>query len=98
MAENSSHHEKALLLRVADGDEGAFRRLYDLYEPLIYGTALSYLKSPDWARDLVQDVFLTVWTQRARLAAVEKPEAFLFIIQIINKDTTLNAMNTWNSA
>ncbi len=89
MSTNQSYNEQGLLSRIAEGDESAFRQLYDLHEPLVYGTALSYLKSPDWARDIVQDIFLKIWLKRIELRKMEKPEDFLFIM---TRNEVLNAL------
>lgn len=72
--------EKALLLLVAEGDRGAFKSLYDHYWNDLYSLALSFLKSPDWAQDTVQDLFLKVWVKRDSLTAIEKFNAYIFIM------------------
>lgn len=65
---------------VAEGNRKAFGTLYDRYWNTVHATALSYLKSPEWAQDLVQDIFMKVWTGREKLKAVENPGAWLFIL------------------
>ena len=70
-----------LLLRlVADGHRPSFTVLYDRYWKKIYATSLHYLKSPEWAQDLVQDIFLKVWVKRSMLPGIESFESYLFII------------------
>lgn len=70
-----------LLLRlVAEGHRPSFTVLYDRYWKKIYTTSLHYLKSPEWAQDLVQDIFLKVWVKRSTLPEIENFESFLFIM------------------
>lgn len=49
------------LSRVAQGDEGALRRLYDAYSPAIYRFALARLGNAADAADVVNEVMLEVW-------------------------------------
>lgn len=69
-----------LLERVASGDRGAFGLVHHRYWNNIYNTSLSYLKSPEWAQDIVQDVFLKLWEKRAALPGVENFPAYLYVI------------------
>jgi len=70
-----------LLLRlVAEGHRPSFTVLYDRYWKKIYATSLHYLKSPEWAQDLVQDIFLKVWVKRSVLPEIDNFESFLFIV------------------
>ena len=54
--------------------------LYDRYWKKIYATSLHYLKSPEWAQDLVQDIFVKVWVKRSMLPDISDFESFLFIM------------------
>lgn len=65
---------------VAEGSKPAFTVLYDRHWKNIYSTALHYLRSSEWAQDLVQDIFLKIWVKRAALARVDDFAAFLFIV------------------
>ncbi len=55
-----------LLKRCADGDQAAFRRLYDDQSPRLYGLALRLMKQPALAADAVHDAFIQVWQRSAR--------------------------------
>ena len=48
----------------ADGD--AFRRLYQLQAPLLYGIAMRITRQPALASDVVHDALLQVWRNAAR--------------------------------
>lgn len=54
-------------MEVAAGSEPAFRSLYNWYAPRLYAVALMYSKSPLTAQDIVQEVFLRIWTMREEL-------------------------------
>ena len=77
---NSLQNEEALLRRVADGDQEAYRVLFDRYWDLMYANALHFTKSPEWAKDLAQDIFLKIWMMREKLPAVQRFDAFLFTV------------------
>jgi RNA polymerase sigma-70 factor (ECF subfamily) len=56
----------SLLHRIAAGDRGAFRRLYDLQAPRLYAMALHITRQESLAADAVQEAFLQVWRNAAR--------------------------------
>jgi RNA polymerase sigma-70 factor (ECF subfamily) len=60
---NHADDEKALMQRIALGDEAAFEALYDRYSRLLYSLLLSVVKHPPEAQDLLQEVFLHIWRQ-----------------------------------
>jgi RNA polymerase sigma factor (sigma-70 family) len=74
------YEDKALLLLVAEGDEQAFRRLFDLYEEKIFSLALKITKSEVIAEELLQDVFLSIWLKREQLKEIEDFPSYLFIV------------------
>ncbi|HSC38953.1 MAG TPA: RNA polymerase sigma-70 factor [Chitinophagaceae bacterium] len=71
---------KKLLVKVAAGEEEAFRHLYDLFADKVYTMAVSYLKSPLDAQDVIQDVFLKVWEKRNALTEVNNIAAWLHVL------------------
>ena len=58
-----------LLSQVAEGDQKAFRKLYDLTHRRLFGVALLLLKSRDAAEDAVQEAFIRIWTRAASFDA-----------------------------
>jgi RNA polymerase sigma-70 factor (ECF subfamily) len=62
-----------LLARSAQGDRAAFRRLYQASAAKLYGVALRILKRGDWAEEVVQECFVSIWARagdyRAGLSA-----------------------------
>lgn len=54
------------LLRVARGDRRALEQLYDQYERLVFSLAIRIVRDPQLAEEIVQDIFVKVWTQADR--------------------------------
>jgi RNA polymerase sigma-70 factor (family 1) len=77
---SSDHSEPALLKRLAAGDVDAFQAIYDNYWSHVYGVALRLTKSPEQSRDLSQDIFLKLWTNREKAAAIDDIEKYLFTV------------------
>ena len=66
--------ETQLIQAVKEGDESAFRELFDQYHDLLFNTVYYLTRDYGLAEDLVQDTFLKLWMKRQRL----KPELALF--------------------
>jgi RNA polymerase sigma-70 factor (ECF subfamily) len=62
-----------LLAACARKDEAAFSRLYQSTSSKLFGVALRILRREDWAEDVLQDCYISIWnnagTYEARLAA-----------------------------
>lgn len=69
-----------LLERIANGDEGAFRLLFDQYSARFYALARRMSNSPDVADEMVQEIFLKIWVNRATLPSINNPESYFFTI------------------
>ena len=78
MADCSRYDEKALLLEIAAGDERAFRKLFDLYKERFYAVVLKMTRSDEVAEDIVQDVFMNIWSKRESLVDVDNPASYFF--------------------
>jgi RNA polymerase sigma-70 factor (ECF subfamily) len=76
---HKSYEEKELLSRLAEGDEFAFKELYNNHWNRLYSFALSWLKNIAQAEDAVQESFLKIWISRDRLDTVQNIENYLFI-------------------
>lgn len=80
MSQENEYNESKLLLLVSTGDEKAFQQMYRQHWNRIYTMALLYLKSPVMAQDMVQEVFLKVWLNRAELPFINNFGAWLHIV------------------
>jgi RNA polymerase sigma-70 factor (ECF subfamily) len=58
-----------LLAACARKDRGAFSRLYALTAPKLFGVAVRILKREDWAEEVVQDCFVSVWNHAGSYSA-----------------------------
>ena len=72
--------EKQIVKRLKQGDETAFRTLYDSYHPRLYSFSLKFVHDPEAAREIVQDVFLKIWSNRRTLNPQLSFPAYLFKI------------------
>lgn len=72
------YSENDIVLYLQQGDERAFKWLYDTFRPQVYHTALQYLKSNELAKEVVQDVFLKIWTERSQLGHVLSIKAWIY--------------------
>ena len=70
MAPSLPFDEKAMLSQVAEGDEKAFRILFDRYWDNIYGVAFAFTKSSQITEEMVQDIFLKIWTKKHLLNSI----------------------------
>ncbi|HTB26893.1 MAG TPA: RNA polymerase sigma-70 factor [Puia sp.] len=80
MAQEPLHNEKQLLQKISEGDDTAFRHLFDRYYGQIYTASFRYLKVHELAEDLVQSSFLKIWEKRNQLSHVERFDHYLFRI------------------
>ena len=51
----------ALIDRIGHRDEAALRQLYDRTSPKLMGLAMRVVRQREWAEDVIQEAFLTVW-------------------------------------
>ena len=58
--------DRAVLVRIADGELGALDDLYERYKTMAYSIAYRITNDPTLAEDVVQDAFLGAWRNAAR--------------------------------
>jgi RNA polymerase sigma-70 factor (ECF subfamily) len=80
MKTEKSLEDQQLILDVIAGNEQAFYRVFHLYHHGIFRYAIKFLKSPDLAADVVQDVFMKVWESRGTINPSCPFKAFLFTV------------------
>lgn len=54
---------------VNKGDEQCFKQLFDTYWSYLCSFATTYIPEPDTVEEIVNDVFLSIWTHRGRYRA-----------------------------
>ncbi len=86
--------ERNLIIRIKRGDKQALNELYEQYSKRLYGFAIGYLKLQEDSQDVVQEVFIRLWSSREELKDNTTPDALLFtiaknlIISIFRKKTS----------
>jgi RNA polymerase sigma factor (sigma-70 family) len=58
--------DRAVLVRLADGELDALEDLYDRYKTMAYSIAFRITNDPPLAEDVVQEAFLGVWRNATR--------------------------------
>lgn len=69
--------EKNLVSRLRRGEKASFDELFNRYSEQCFTYAVSLLKDPDAAEDVVQNVFLKLWTGRERLDSSKPVKSYL---------------------
>lgn len=88
------HNEIELLQSVKDGKEFAFGIIYETYSPSLISYVASRVASLEESRDIIQNLFVDLWENRARINVTVSLKSFLFaavryrIIDHIRKNIT----------
>jgi|GEM_PF-225346 len=78
--EATIYQEKEVLAKVAEGDQEAFRRLYEQYHRQFMGACVQLSGSQQVAEEVVQEAFIRIWEKRVYLANLDHPRGYLFKI------------------
>ncbi|SKC95827.1 RNA polymerase sigma-70 factor, ECF subfamily [Chitinophaga ginsengisegetis] len=81
--------DKSLLLKVAGGDQRAFRLIFDAYSNRVFTYAFRYLKSKELSEEIVQEVFVKIWVKRDGLPEIGNFGGF---IRTVTNNLTLDAL------
>ncbi len=84
MAKYEHHSDYELVEKLQKGDIEAFDQIFRKYGDRLFGFALKYLKSKEYTEELVQDVFLKIWENRANLKKEFSLKSYLFTITYHN--------------
>lgn len=60
------------------GDEQALEVIFRMYYPGLVGFARRYVKTTEIAEELVQDLFLKLWSRRGSLGEIDSVKTYLF--------------------
>jgi RNA polymerase sigma-70 factor (ECF subfamily) len=80
---------KSLVTEVAYGNQKAFRALFDLYSPKIFSFAFKLTRCGSTAEEVVQEVFIKIWINRATLTDVV---FFPSYVNIITRNHCFNVL------
>lgn len=81
------HIDNDLFGRLSQGDDKAFRQIVHFFYKKMLPLTISLVKSESKARDIMQEVFLKLWINRAILKTIENPAAWL---NVVVSNTTSN--------
>lgn len=74
------HNERELLILASKGDEIAFTQLFYAYHNKLGAYVLQLTRSHETAEEIVQDVFIKIWTNREALAKVEHFGSYIYVL------------------
>lgn len=80
MQSSISYIESEVFQQIAEGNESAFRLLFNEHWQNIYGVAFMLTKSVPMAEDMVQEIFMKLWIKREQLPEIENFRNYLFIV------------------
>jgi RNA polymerase sigma-70 factor (family 1) len=71
-------NEKELFALIAQGNKAAFSKLFDYYEPRIYPFVFKITRSEVLTEEIVQELFIKLWTNREQFPQIEYPRSYIF--------------------
>ncbi|WP_291908890.1 sigma-70 family RNA polymerase sigma factor [Chitinophaga sp. CB10] len=86
----SIDNERNILNQIANNDEQAFVALFNGYVQQTGKIVFAITGSKVQTEEIVQDVFLKVWNERAKLPEIKKFNSYLFILL---RNHTINYIN-----
>ncbi len=69
----------ALIIRLQDGDEAAFRAIYDQLHERVYRLLFSLVKDHEQTQELLQETFVSLWLHRAKLNASQSLYPYIYL-------------------
>ena len=78
MPDNLLSDIKTLLLKNGEGNEPAFRFIFEFYKERFYAASLKMTHSADIAEEIVHEVFVALWIKRVQVASAVNPKCYLF--------------------
>ena len=87
MAEAEINHLARL---ISEDNRKAFNMLFEVYYDEVFRFAYYFLKDKEACRDVVLDVFFSIWQSRKKLREITNMEAYLYIV---TKNTTAHYLS-----
>ncbi len=85
----SLHNESELICLIAEGDEKAFREIFEHYCNKLYNYVLKITYSEELAEEIMMDAFCKIWIKREELSGIGRFDSFLYTIV---RNQAFNAM------
>jgi RNA polymerase sigma-70 factor (family 1) len=67
MSSYPSYTDNQLLVLLKNGDESAFAEIYQRYQTLLFLYADKKLRDQEESKDIIQEVFVSLWNARAKI-------------------------------
>lgn len=71
-------HLSTLFEKIHRGDKQAFNEFYSCYASRLLNFAKQMLADADTAEEIVSDLFVQIWTKRAIIRDIQKPQLYLY--------------------
>ncbi len=87
--------DELLLTKIRQSDKEAFVAVYERYHKVLYVVSYRYLKEKNGAKDVVQDVFTTLWERRESIQVNTRLKSYLYsmvknrILNLIKREKRL---------
>ncbi|MGF1669011.1 MAG: RNA polymerase sigma-70 factor [Balneolaceae bacterium] len=75
---NKKSEDKIIVNGIMNGDEDAFRKMFEIYYPGLCLFATKYVKNTGYARDIVQEVYLKIWDNHSDFEINSSLKAYLY--------------------
>lgn len=69
-----------LFLRIKDNNSIAFQQFYNKYYQRLLSFIFSFTNDRDQAKDIVQEAFVILWTNRENIDTSKSPKSYIFFI------------------
>jgi RNA polymerase sigma-70 factor (ECF subfamily) len=79
MADYNTYTDEDLTDLLKSNDHAAYEKIYQRYWLVLYRHARKMLQDEEEARDVVQDVFVTLWSKREELTLNTSLSAYLYV-------------------
>lgn len=76
----SPHEERELLSLLKQGNEQAFEKIYKSYSSRLFGNVFKMVKSETTTQEILQDVFIKIWSNRDSIDLDKSFRSYLFRI------------------
>ncbi len=74
----SSHTDDELLILLSENNHSAYTEIYKRYSGVLYIHAYNKLRNREEAKDIIQDLFITIWNKRTELNIQTNLSGYLY--------------------
>lgn len=79
MSSPMDDNEESLGERISTGSEAAFKELYHAYRDVLYKYAYQLTRDIEVSKDIVSEVFLSIWKLRENLKNIDDLRAYAYV-------------------